>query len=132
MSRAAWLRIAVLCPILWLLAHDVITRGHPSYLTVGILTSPLGYWMWTRHRQMAIQALLFLGLWAGVIGLAILLEWVFNSGSMAGSGGMVPLPLFYLGSIFLGWIPAATVTIVVAVRRARARTQESRPDHRGG
>ena len=61
----------------------------------------------------------FTGVWLGLIGGALILEKVFNSDSMAGSGGMTPIPAFFIGGLFLGWIPALLVTYVVGVRKAR-------------
>jgi hypothetical protein len=66
------------------------------------------------------QPILFLGIWAGLIAASILLERLFNSGSQAGSGGMLPMPLFYLAALYLGWIPSFIVTLVVAIRRNRS------------
>jgi hypothetical protein len=89
--------------------------GHPES---GAAPRPIG---WLQ------LGLVFVGVWLGLLGAAIVLEKIFNSDSMAGSGGMTPLPVFFLGALWLGWIPALLITYVVGSRSARLRT----PRHSG-
>src|SRR5215207_7656245 len=130
MSRTAWIRIAVLCPILWIVANDIISCGRPSFFTMGVSLSAVAFWMCKRNQEQAIQALLFLGVWAGIIGLGLIAEWSFNSTPMHGGGGMPVMPVAILSALYLGWIPAAVVTIALAIPRARDNTRTSQPDHR--
>jgi uncharacterized membrane protein len=47
--------------------------------------------------------------WAILIGISLLLEYLFNSDSPVGSGGFAPIPAFFIVALFLGWIPAVIV-----------------------
>jgi len=49
-----------------------------------------------------------IGTWVVLIGIALLCEALFNSGSRGGGGspGMPPIPAIFLSALFLGWIPA--------------------------
>ena len=49
-----------------------------------------------------------IGTWVFQIGVAILIEFLLNSGSGPGAGspGMAPIPALFLVALFLGWIPS--------------------------
>ena len=67
-----------------------------------------------RHQRLESVAV---ATWAILIGLSILLEYLFNSASPVGSGGMGPIPVFYIAALYLGWIPA----LIVGLWKFRSR-----------
>lgn len=51
----------------------------------------------------------FLASWSSIIALSLVLEWLVNSKSQVGSGGMNLVPAIFVSAVLFGWILAALI-----------------------